>query len=190
MSHDSEQHERSALQHDAEHASPGKQRSVMTYLVILFAAAFLLLLLSYFMQQRASRQAYNDLQQSSSSAVQTLDQMLQENEDLKARNADLAAENEDLESQLNQARQEAQTQQQAQAEAGAQVEALNCLSQLRALYNAGKYTQARALLAQWEEASPGGVEAALTQVSAALSDEEREIYDPLAAWQNLNDWLN
>ena len=92
MSHDSEQHQRSALQHEAEHAAPGKKNSVLIYLVILFAAAFLLLLLSYFMQQRASREAYSDLQQSSNSAVQSLDNMLQENEDLKEQVADLQAQ--------------------------------------------------------------------------------------------------
>ena len=50
MSHDTDSEQRGALQHEAEHASPGKRNSVLIYLVILFAAAFLLLLLSYFMQ--------------------------------------------------------------------------------------------------------------------------------------------
>ena len=185
MSHD-EQNQRSALQHEAEHASPGKKNSVLVYLVILFAVAFLLLLLSYFMQQRASREAYSDLQQSSNSAVQSLDNMLQENEALKGQVEDLTQENDQLQQELEQAQAESQQAQTAQAH----LEALNRLNQIRALYNAGKYTQARQLLAAWEAETPGGVAAALGEISAALTEEERAIYDPLEAWNNLNDWLN
>ena len=89
MSHDTDSEQRGALQHEAEHASPGKRNSVLIYLVILFAAAFLLLLLSYFMQQRANQEAMANLQQTSDSTVESLENMLQENESLKEQNEDL-----------------------------------------------------------------------------------------------------
>ena len=54
---------------------------MLFYLVILFAAAFLLLLLSYFMQQRANQDAMDDLQQTSDSAVQSLENLLQEKDE-------------------------------------------------------------------------------------------------------------
>lgn len=75
-----------ALQHAAEHASPGRRSPVLLYLVILFAIAFLLMLMAYFMQQRTNEQTQNDLNeqtQSYQSAVATLDSILAENEELK-----------------------------------------------------------------------------------------------------------
>ena len=102
MSHDDSREQ--PLQHEAEHAKPGKKNAVLLYLVILFAAAFLLLLLSYFMQQRTNQERYDDLQQTSNSAVQTLDNMLQENEDLKNQVSELEAATEALHGQLQDSR--------------------------------------------------------------------------------------
>lgn len=181
MSHDSEQNQRSALQHEAEHASPGKKNSVLIYLVILFAAAFLLLLLSYFMQQRASREAYNSLQQSSNSAVQSLDNMLQENEDLKEQVAQ-------LEQELAEA-QEQSTQLQVQLNASEDVvKALDSLNHLRALYNQREMDACRSYLASIDQAQ---VEAALQSFVDQNNDAAwLEVYNPLQAWLDLKEWLN
>lgn len=180
MSHDSEQDQRGALQHEAEHASAGKKNSVLLYLVILFAAAFLLMLLSYFMQQRASREAYSDLQQSSNSAVQTLDNMLQENEDLKKQVAD-------LEAQLEQAQADAAQAQEQLTTSEALVNALDSLNHLRGLYNQGQYNACRTYLASIDAAQ---VEATLrTYVEQNTDAAWLEAYNPLEAWLNLIEWL-
>lgn len=180
MSHDSDQHQRSALQHEAEHSAPGKKNSVLIYLVILFAAAFLLLLLSYFMQQRASREAYSDLQQSSNSAVQSLDNMLQENEDLKEQVAD-------LQTQLEQAQTDAAQAQEQLADSEALVDALDSLNHLRGLYNQGQYNACRTYLASIDAAQ---VEATLrTYVEQNTDAAWLEVYNPLEAWLNLIEWL-
>ncbi len=180
MSHDSEQDQRGALQHEAEHASAGKKNSVLLYLVILFAAAFLLMLLSYFMQQRASREAYSDLQQSSNSAVQSLDNMLQENEELKQQVADLQQELEQSQDQATQIQEQLNTSE-------ALVNALDSLNHLRGLYNQGQYNACRTYLASIDAAQ---VEATLrTYVEQNTDAAWLEVYNPLEAWQNLIEWL-
>ena len=73
MSQETEKQERGRLQHAAEHERPNKRNSVLFYLVILFAAAFVLLLMSFLMQQRANQAALDDLQQTSDSTVQSLE---------------------------------------------------------------------------------------------------------------------
>ena len=189
MSHETESEQRGALQHEAEHASPGKKNSVLIYLVILFAAAFLLLLLSYFMQQRANRDAYNDLQQSSNSAVQSLDNMLQENEDLKAQVTELESQIQSLQEEASTAQSEQQETQDALEAAQEQLEALGRLNQIRALYNGGQYRQARELLASWGEPDSGETSRILGEITATLTDEEKAVYDPQSAWQTLLEWL-
>ena len=83
MSAERDPHQGGALQHDAEHERPHKKNSVLFYLMILFAAAFLLLLLSYFMQQRVNQEALDDLEQTSNSAVESLENLIAERDALK-----------------------------------------------------------------------------------------------------------
>ena len=171
MSQETEKQERGRLQHAAEHERPNKRNSVLFYLVILFAAAFVLLLMSFLMQQRANQAALDDLQQTSDSTVQSLENMLQENESLKEQNAELQAQVDALEEQVN---------------------SLTYLNQIRALYNEGRYADARDVAAAAESAlaGNGGMEGVLGEVSAALTDQERENYDPLDAYHSLTEWLN
>ena len=56
-----------------EHSHKHRQKSVFQYITILFAAAFVLLLMSFLMQQRANQAALDDLQQTSDSTVQSLE---------------------------------------------------------------------------------------------------------------------
>ena len=141
--------ERSALQHEAEHAKPGHKNSVLIYLVILFAAAFLLLLLSYFMQQRTNQERLNDLQKASNSAVQTLDDMLEENQALKDQNNALKDEKADLEAQLKAAQQELKD---AQTTASHTAAALDWLWRIQRQVSRGYYSAARELVAAYEDA--------------------------------------
>lgn len=73
-----------------EHSHKHRQKSVFQYITILFAAAFVLLLYTFMMERRQndilqqqSNDKLNQLQQQSVSAVQSLDNLYQENEYLK-----------------------------------------------------------------------------------------------------------
>ena len=73
-----------------EHSHKHRQKSVFQYITILFAAAFVLLLYTFMMERRQndilqqqSNDKLNQLQQQSISAVQSLDNLYQENEYLK-----------------------------------------------------------------------------------------------------------
>ena len=188
MSQETDKQERGRLQHAAEHERPNKRNSVLFYLVILFAAAFVLLLLSFFMQQRANQEAMANLQQTSDSTVESLENMLQENESLKEQNEDLQAQVDTLEGQLA----AAQTDTGETDALQAQIDALTYLNQIRALYNEGRYADARDVAAQAETAlaEQGGLEGVLEEISAALTQEERENYDPLEAYHSLTEWLS
>ena len=161
----------------------------MTYLVILIVAAFLLLLLSYFMQQRANQEAIADLQQTSNSAVQSLDNLIAERDGLKRQNEELQTRLDELQSELNDAVRAAQENQEQQSAATEANLALMRLNQLRALYNQGRYREARALLEEWGEAGAASTEKALEGIRSAMTEEELEIYDPLEAYRQLVDWL-
>lgn len=75
----------------ARHARQEKrnqQGRVFTYLAILFAAAFVLLLMAYFMQQRTSEQTIGTLKASITS-IQSLDELIEENQALREENREL-----------------------------------------------------------------------------------------------------
>lgn len=61
---------------------PKNTKSVAIYLVILFAAAFILLLMAYFMQQRTNNQVIGNLQ-NSVDQFQTVDELREENRQLR-----------------------------------------------------------------------------------------------------------
>lgn len=181
------------LQHEAEHTQPPHKRgSVMIYLAVLFAAAFLLLLMSYFMQQRANREAMDDLQKSSSSAVESLeniiterDQLAQERQSLQEQLSEAQREAENLRSQLDAADQELRSVEEVAEQAQAELQALTRLNQIRTLYNQYRNREAREILAQ----SPD-LEEQLQAISEAMTEEERAIYDPLESYRTLAGWLN
>ena len=186
MSTDSDKQERSRLQHEAEHERPHKRSSVLLYLVILFAAAFLLLLMSYFMQQRANQEAMDKLEQTSDSATRSLENILQENETLKVENEALSQQV----AQLQEALEDAESASDGEA-ALVQLEALCYLNQIRALYNDGRYSDARdaAAAAEAALAGAGGMEGVLGTVADGLTGQQRLDYNPLEAYQSLMEWL-
>lgn len=61
---------------------PKNTKSVAIYLVILFAAAFALLLMAYFMQQRSNNEVIGNLQHSVNQ-FQTVDELREENRQLR-----------------------------------------------------------------------------------------------------------
>lgn len=78
------------LQYQSEHTPARKTNSVLPYLAILVAAAFLLLIMAYFMQQRTA-ESVEGLNQSVN-AIQSLDQLVDENHDLRTELAQVKAQ--------------------------------------------------------------------------------------------------
>lgn len=153
------------------------RRSVLQYLAILFAAAFLLLLLTYVMQQRIERaqDQIDDLQASSDSALQTLENIIAERDKLKEENQTL---NEELE-QAWQDVQESQSQIDSQERA---LQAMDWFWRIQRQFSRG-YTSAARELAEAFEAS--GLVDDLPDVSVAEPDgpspaqQYQELYDLL-----------
>lgn len=87
-----------SIQHQAEHARSRRRSPVTGYLAILFAAAFLLLLLAYFQQQRANSETTDALKQSAS-AVESIQNLIDENAQLREQVEELEREKEELKSQ-------------------------------------------------------------------------------------------
>lgn len=126
---------------------PQRKQSVAIYLIILFAAAFLLLLMAYFMQQRNSNAIIGNLQDSLTS-FQTVDELREENQQLREQLealeediSELQEENEALNQQYINASNWAN---QAQTEAYLR----NTLYVAEYLYESGDYQAAAERLAQ------------------------------------------
>lgn len=153
------------------------RRSVLQYLAILFAAAFLLLLLTYVMQQRIERaqDQIDDLQASSDSALQTLENIIAERDKLKEENQTL---NEELE-QAWQDVQESQSQIDSQERA---LQAMDWFWRIQRQFSRG-YTSAARELAEAFEAS--GLVDDLPDTATAEPDgpspaqQYQELYDLL-----------
>lgn len=151
---------------------------VFRYMAILFAAAFLLLLLAFLMQNRANQEAISDLTES----VTSFHSM----ENLVDANTALQEENKALMEALEEAKVTAEQNKDELSLAKRRLNALHTLNNIRALYNQGKYQQARDLIDRSTL-----LEYDLEEYSTNfLSEEGRAIYDPLEAYRNLKDWLN
>ena len=123
------------------------RRSVFQYLAILFAAAFLLLLLAYVMQQRVERaqDQIDDLQASSDSALQTLENIIAERDKLKE-------ENEALSGDLQQAWQDVQQAQAQLEEQERSLQAMDWFWQIDEAYVLGRYSLCRELIQEIQDA--------------------------------------
>ena len=138
------------LQRQADRAKPGSRRSVLSYLVILFGVAFVLLLLSYFMQQRTNELAMDNLQQTSTSAVQTLENLIKERDELKEQVDQLQQDVEQLtgeKAELDSAR---RTQNNAINDMLDQADAMQWFWQIEHAFTSGDYTKAEELIEQFE----------------------------------------
>lgn len=188
MSRRSDKEEAAHLQYETEHTAPPKSQSVIPYLVILIVAAFLLLALAYFQQRRVNSETTDALKQSTS-AVQSIQNLIAENDLLQGQVDELEKSLSEVRETLAQVQAEAGESSSALAREQEKVDALNMLNQLRALYNARRYSDARALAASWS-GTDMSLEEALGEVNASLAPEELENYDPLAAYQRLSRLLS
>lgn len=151
------------------------QRSVFQYITVLFAAAFLLLLMTYMMQQRLNKAEIDDLQQSSNSTLQTLENIIAERDQLRQ-------ENQELSDQLEDAVQAAENSAATAKEQARALEAMDWFWRIQRQFSRG-YTRAARELAEQFEAS--GLVDALPDVSYAEPDgpspkqQYAELYDLL-----------
>ncbi len=128
-------------------AKPGPQKSeksVVRYLTVLFAAAFVLLLITFVMENRQhqlelseSQEQIETLDQKSKSAVQSLQNVIDENKELKAEKDQWELRREELEAQVGQQ--------------DKSLEAMDWLWQISEAYGKRRYTYARELIAAMEE---------------------------------------
>lgn len=181
--HTRSREETAQLQHEAEHTSPSQRHSVFVYLAVLVLVAFFLLLLAYLQQQRNNKAAIDSLQQSHS-AVESLENLIEERDQLKDQLSQLEDKLAQAEKERDQAQADGQSISKTAENYKSQRDALQILNQIRYLYNHNRYQEARGLIA----AQPD-LEDQLSAFSAALSDEAREVYDPLDSYQKLKSWL-
>ena len=174
------------LQHQAEHTRPRKAPSVLNYLAVLFMVAFLLLFVAYFQQQRQNTQATDDAMKQSASALQSIQNLLNENEELRDRVEELEDQLTAKEEELAEAARATQRQQLVTQEAQDQLYAMGCLNKLRHLYNNDRASARRYLAELGSEADR--IRNLLGEVSAASDPEDMAIYDPQSAWDQLVKW--
>ncbi|MCC2258503.1 hypothetical protein AAAT94_14395 [Intestinimonas aquisgranensis] len=171
------------LQHDAEHERPprNKQQSVLIYLVILFAAAFLLMALSYFMQRRTSDATIEGLRGQSVSAMQSVEDIQEENETLKQQVADLEEQLEEAQRELDGMQDTLDT---LTVREEKLIQAMDLFWQIDEAYVRGRYSLCRTLIAQMEDTTQGSAlkESLPTETTTdtdrfSPADRYQEIYD-------------
>lgn len=149
-----DQKKRASFEGDARRRKAQQRRrrsSVFQYIAILFMAAFALLLITFLMERRQSQQQIDDLRQSVS-AYQTLQGLIDENNQLKEDADKLDDQIRDLESQLA-AAQTQKTELDAQLQARDKtVEAMHWFWQLNEASARGRVALCRELIAAMEEA--------------------------------------
>lgn len=172
--------EKHSLQRQADRAKPGSERSVLIYLVVLFAAAFILLLLSFLMQQRSHEEAIDGLKQSVTT-MQSVQEVYEEN-------TALAEQLEQLEEQLRAQENEISGLEQGNAllqnekehlERSAQ--AMDWFWQINEAYVRGRYTLARQLIDQM------GAELPQYLPTESITDTER--FSPYDRYQEIYEAL-
>ena len=166
-----------------DHSKSSPSSRVFRYMAILFAAAFLLLLLAFLMQNRTNQEAISDLTKS----VSSVHNVVEENAELSQRVTELENQLEELREALEEAKAASEQNKADLSLANKRLTALHTLNNIRALYNDGKYQEARNLIGQNEPL----LEKYLEEYSQnCLSEEGRDIYDPLEAYRTLKDWLD
>jgi len=143
------------LQHQAEHTRPRRRPSVMSYLAILFAIAFLLLLMAYFQQQRANAEASDNAQKQSVSAVQSIQNLMADNESLQTQleeaQKSLSDESKEIERLQGELDSQEATQQKEMDKLEKRVQAMSWFWQINEAYVLGRYNSCRNLIADMEE---------------------------------------
>ena len=156
--------------------------SVLGYLLVLFAVAFLLLLLAYFQQQRANTEATDVLKQSVS-AVDTIEKMIAENEQLREQVEQLEAETTTL-GQENQSLKTLTDNLTVQLEKTQA--AMDYFWQVDEAYVRGRYGLCRDLIQEMEDTAQGS---ALKDYLPAESATDTDRFSPAQRYQEIYDSL-
>lgn len=143
-----------------------KSGSVVGYLVILFIAAFLLLLMAYFMQQRAADAETIDTLRQSITSIESLDDLIEENQALRAENETLLAQLEDLADRLTLLENERSTLNEEYARKTEQADLLKLFCEVSALIQQADYEGAQARLSDW---NPDDLAAAIASYDDEMS---------------------
>ncbi len=125
-----------------------RRQSVVQYIAVLFAAAFVLLGMSYVMEKRQNAQEVDDLKKQSNSAMQSVEVLIQENEDLKQQVDDLKRQLEQTESAHLQSEEELTR---AQSDAANTAAALDWFWQIDEAYVKNKWSLCRSLMQDMPE---------------------------------------
>lgn len=150
MSQPHNNEEKASLQHAAEHVNMDKRAPVLLYLVILFAAAFLLLLLSFFMQQRANQAHVENLTESSTTALESVDSLLTRHTNLQEELDALQLVNDQLDADLSNA-EEYMTNKDADLAVTKEIMvAVDWLSQIEGLYYQEEFEELTQVMAEFE----------------------------------------
>ena len=144
-----------------EHSHKHRQKSVFQYITILFAAAFVLLLYTFMMERRQndilqqqSNDKLNQLQQQSV-AVQSLDNLYQENEYLKQSMDHLETQISNLEQEKQQLEQDLAASHDTVEWQQRSAQALDWFWQVDEAYVRGKYALCRTLMRHLEDTGDG-----------------------------------
>lgn len=174
-----------ARQRERSERAKSRRSTVGGYLVILFAVAFLLLLMAYFQQKRLSDQAATDALKQSSSAVQTIQDLIDDSAKLREENEALKEQLEELERNLSAAETFSAEVQNDRDGADRAVKAMGYFWQIDEAYVRQRYTLCRELIQQFEAEQHYGPSALPQEDFPAdngrFSPAERykEIYDAL-----------
>lgn len=165
-----------------------RQRSVVFYIGILFAAAFLLLAMSFAMERRQNAEDMDDLNQSltglkdSVSAMQSVQNLYEENTALLERVAELEEDLARAEEQRNYLADKVESQEAEKDVLQKSVQALDWFWQINEAYVRGRYTTARNLIAQLEESG-------LVENLPRVSITENGRFSPYDRYQEIHDTL-
>lgn len=177
-------HPKRSLQHDAEHETPNRRTPVFLYMTILFAAAFLLLLLSYFMEARSNQAHVETLTDSSTTAIRSLENILEQQDALQEEVFTLTDQLEDLEKELQDQISDLENtladQEVLLTEKEQNLEALDWLAQMELLLAQG---EEEALLLLMEEFESNGLDQYLPSSSLHMTDGAGYSAPSMRYWQ-------
>ena len=168
------------LQRQADRAKPNGARSVLVYLVIMFAAALILLLFAYLMQQRTNEQTIDGLKQSIST-MQSAQEIYEENAALKEQLEQLNEQAEANQNELDRLRLQAQSLQQQAESLERTAQAMDWFWQINEAYVRGRTSLARQLITQMGDELPQylPMESITNNDRFSPYDRYQEIYDAL-----------
>ena len=155
-----------------------RRMPLMGYLVILFAVAFFLLFMAYCQQQRQNTEATNDALKQSVSAVDTIQVMMADNQELREQVGALEDQVERLQKDYDALKEQSQADAAARAQQEAAIAAMDYFWQIDEAYVRQRYSLCRQLI---QDLKDSGYESALPDTKAVDNDR----YSPAGRYQEI-----